>query len=86
MHFKCLQDLPGASFISFRHTAEANKAELGGVSQVLCALQVISVDIPNHIELVIAETGPGVKGNTVSGGTKAAKLETGAMIQVGPAA
>ena len=45
-------------------------------------IQVISVDIPNHIELVEAETGPGVKGNTVSGGTKAAVLETGASIQV----
>lgn len=45
-------------------------------------MQVINVDIPNHIELVVAETGPGVKGNTVSGGTKAAVLETGASIQV----
>lgn len=45
-------------------------------------LQVISVDVPNHMELVIAETGPGVKGNTVSGGTKEAILETGARILV----
>ena len=44
--------------------------------------QVISVDVPNHMELVIAETGPGVKGNTVSGGTKEAILETGARILV----
>lgn len=45
-------------------------------------LQVISVDIPNTVQLEVTETAPGVKGNTVSGGTKAATLETGAVIQV----
>lgn len=45
-------------------------------------MQVISVDIPNTIQLEVTETTPGVKGNTVSGGTKAATLETGAVIQV----
>ena len=50
----------------------------------MCCVQVISVDVPNHMELEVTETGPGVKGNTVSGGTKAATLETGAKIQVLP--
>ena len=45
-------------------------------------MQVISVDIPNQLTLEVTETAPGVKGNTVSGGTKAATLETGAVIQV----
>ncbi len=45
-------------------------------------MQVISVDLPNTIQLEVTETAPGVKGNTVSGGTKAATLETGAVIQV----
>ena len=45
-------------------------------------MQVISVDVPNQLTLEVTETAPGVKGNTVSGGTKAATLETGAVIQV----
>lgn len=44
--------------------------------------KVISVDVPNQLTLEVTETAPGVKGNTVSGGTKAATLETGAVIQV----
>ena len=44
--------------------------------------QVISVEVPKNLELEVTETAPGVKGNTVSGGTKSAKLETGAVIQV----
>lgn len=44
--------------------------------------KVISVEVPKNLELEVTETAPGVKGNTVSGGTKSAKLETGAVIQV----
>ena len=44
--------------------------------------KVISVDPPNTVELAIAETEPGVKGTTVSGGTKPAVLETGAVVMV----
>ena len=45
--------------------------------------KVISVDIPNAVELEVVETDPGVKGNTAgSGGSKPAKLETGAVVQV----
>ena len=32
--------------------------------------------------LQIVETDPGVRGDTATGGTKPAKLETGAMVQV----
>jgi len=42
----------------------------------------IGVEIPNFLNLTVVETVPGVRGNTVSGGTKPAKLETGATIQV----
>lgn len=41
-----------------------------------------SVELPNFVELAIAETEPGFKGDTASGGSKTAKLETGAGIQV----
>jgi elongation factor P len=42
----------------------------------------IGVEVPMFMELEIVETDPGVKGNTVSGGSKPAKLETGVIIQV----
>jgi len=44
--------------------------------------RVISVELPNFVELEVTETEPGVRGDTASGGTKPAKLETGAVIQV----
>ncbi len=44
--------------------------------------RVISVDLPKFVELAIAETEPGVKGDTAQGATKPARLETGAVIQV----
>jgi len=43
---------------------------------------VLSVELPNFVELEVAETDPGLKGDTAQGGTKPAKLETGAVIQV----
>ncbi|MEN6476004.1 MAG: elongation factor P [Syntrophaceae bacterium] len=42
----------------------------------------IGVEIPSFMDLTVAETVPGVRGNTVSGATKPAKLETGATVQV----
>jgi elongation factor P len=44
--------------------------------------KVISVELPAFVELEVAETDPGVRGDTAQGGTKPAKLETGAVIQV----
>ncbi|HQP30301.1 MAG TPA: elongation factor P [Deltaproteobacteria bacterium] len=42
----------------------------------------IGVEIPSFMDLAVVETVPGVRGNTVSGATKPAKLETGATVQV----
>lgn len=44
--------------------------------------EVIGVDLPNNVELRVTETEPGVKGDTATGGTKAAIVETGATVQV----
>jgi elongation factor P len=44
--------------------------------------QPIGLDVPIFVELRIVETDPGVRGDTASGGTKPAKLETGATVQV----
>jgi elongation factor P len=40
------------------------------------------VQMPSSVELLVTETEPGVKGDTVSNVTKAATLETGAVVQV----
>lgn len=42
----------------------------------------IGVELPFFVELEVKEAEPGVKGDTVSGGSKRAVLETGAIIQV----
>lgn len=44
--------------------------------------QVIGVDLPNSVQLEVTATEPGVKGDTATGGTKPATLETGAIVQV----
>jgi elongation factor P len=67
----------------------------GSVEEVLdflqpsSSVQMLAVDgkpagvqLPASVELTVAETEPGVKGDTVSNVTKAATLETGAIVQV----
>jgi len=44
--------------------------------------KVISVELPNFVELVITVCEPGAKGDTAQGATKPATLETGAVVQV----
>jgi elongation factor P len=42
----------------------------------------VTVELPNFLELQIAKTDPGIRGDTASGGSKPATLETGAVVQV----
>ncbi len=42
----------------------------------------VDVEMPLHMIYEVTETDPGLKGDTVSGGTKPATLETGAIVQV----
>jgi elongation factor P len=44
----------------------------------------ISVELPATVDLTVAETEPGIKGASVSNVTKAAKMETGLVVQVPP--
>lgn len=44
--------------------------------------QPIAITPPNFVELKIVETDPGVRGDTATGGTKPATLETGAVVRV----
>jgi elongation factor P len=42
----------------------------------------LGVELPASVELTVSETEPGVKGDRVSGATKPATVETGALVQV----
>lgn len=42
----------------------------------------INIELPTVVELKVIETEPGVRGDTASGGTKPATLETGLVVQV----
>ena len=42
----------------------------------------INIEVPMFVELMIAKTDPGVRGDTASGGSKPATLETGAVVKV----
>lgn len=44
--------------------------------------KIVGVILPNFVELAVSYTEPGFRGNTVHGGSKPAKLETGLTIQV----
>jgi elongation factor P len=42
----------------------------------------VSIEVPKAVNLKVVKTDPGFKGNTVSGGTKPATLETGLIVTV----
>ncbi len=70
----------------------ADRAAMGNTDQWLtgeeiCAVTLwngvpLSVSPPNFVELKITRTDPGVRGDTASGGTKPAILETGATVKI----
>lgn len=44
--------------------------------------EAVDIEIPPHVNLEIVETEPGMKGDTVTGASKPAVLETGLTVQV----
>jgi len=44
--------------------------------------EVIGIELPAAVELEVVDTEPGFKGNTATGGTKPATVETGIIVQV----
>jgi elongation factor P len=44
--------------------------------------EALAVEVPRHVELAVARTEPGMKGDTATGATKPATLESGATIYV----
>ena len=52
------------------------------VSLITYEGEILGIDLPNNVELEVTETEPGIRGDTVSGGSKPATLETGYTVQV----
>ena len=44
--------------------------------------EILGVELPNTVELVVTETDPSFKGDTATGGSKPATLETGVIVNV----
>jgi elongation factor P len=44
--------------------------------------EILGVELPNTMELVVTQTDPGLRGDTATGGSKPATLETGAVVNV----
>ena len=44
--------------------------------------ETLGVELPNTVELKVAETEPGIKGDTASGGSRPAVMETGVTVNV----
>ena len=44
--------------------------------------QFLTFELPNFVELQIVEAEPGIRGDTASGSSKGATVETGAKVQV----
>jgi elongation factor P len=71
---------------------QADKAVVGAAAQWLKGQEICTVTLwndapiavtpPNFVILKIAQTDPGVRGDTATGGTKPAILETGAVVKV----
>jgi elongation factor P len=61
----------------------ANYLKVSGAAMlIMYEGEVIGVELPASVELVVAETEPGIQGDRVSGARKPATLETGVVVQV----
>jgi len=52
------------------------------IQLVLYGEEALSIEVPAAVTLLITEADPGVKGDTATGATKPAKMETGLMVNV----
>ncbi len=60
-----------------RYLKENNVCQL-----VMYGDEVIGIELPMTVEMVVVETDPGFKGDTATGGTKPAKTDTGLVVNV----
>jgi elongation factor P len=52
------------------------------VTVVFYEEDIVAIELPHTVELKVTETDPGLKGDTASGGSKPARLATGATVTV----
>ena len=52
------------------------------ITGIYCESKLVNVEMPNFVNLKVTDTLPSKKGDTASGGSKPATLETGTVIQV----
>ncbi len=52
------------------------------VKIIMHGAQTLGVEVPNTVDLEVKATEPGIRGNTSSGGSKPATMETGLVVQV----
>jgi elongation factor P len=67
-------DVVGEAASWLKETMEVDVLIINGVPA--------GVEVPNFVELQVVKTDPGLRGDTASGGSKPATLETGAVVQV----
>ena len=68
-------------------TAKLDGAEKYLIENMNCEVafyqgEIIDLEVPNSVILEVVETEPGIKGDTTSGGTKPAKMQTGITVNV----
>lgn len=72
--------------LAFPKSALADRFDLVTVNMQVEVVYIdgepFDVELPTFVDLKVAETAAGVRGDTVSGGSKEAVLETGAVVQV----
>ena len=52
------------------------------VSVIMYGAETLGIELPNTVDLTVQATEPGIKGDTASGGSKPATMETGLVVQV----
>lgn len=52
------------------------------VNVIMHDSETLGIELPNVVELTVTETEPSIKGNTASGGSKPATMDTGLVVQV----
>jgi elongation factor P len=86
VHFYVFMDTSNYEQISLSEEAVGEASQFMKENVVVTILfhngKAISLDLPTFVELEVTKTDPGVKGDTASGGSKPATLETGAVVQV----
>ncbi|NLW17709.1 MAG: elongation factor P [Firmicutes bacterium] len=56
--------------------------ENDSITDIMHKNRIFGIELPYYVELTVADTAPGVKGDTAAGGSKPATMETGLVVNV----